>query len=177
LTSQVFANFYLNSFDHYIKHELGVRYYGRYVDDFCIVHPDKAFLISIVHKMRSFLESELWLTLYPKKVYLQHYSKGVPFLGTVIKPHRIYIADRIKGNFFHAIEKQDCITRDHKPTPEEQKHFLSSMNSYLGIMRHYKTYKLRKRMIMRHLSGWWWRHVYLSGGVMPFVLRRKVRGP
>ncbi len=34
LTSQVFANFYMNSFDHYLKHDLGIKYYGRYVDDF-----------------------------------------------------------------------------------------------------------------------------------------------
>ena len=44
LSSQVFANFYMNSFDHYLKHELGIRYYGRYVDDFILVHEDKELL-------------------------------------------------------------------------------------------------------------------------------------
>lgn len=44
LTSQVFANFYLTEFDHYIKHVLGIKCYLRYVDDFVIVHQDEEYL-------------------------------------------------------------------------------------------------------------------------------------
>jgi len=90
LTSQVFANFYLNPFDHFIKTTLNIRYYGRYVDDFVIINNDKEFLKSLIPKIRSFLQNELQLELHPKKIYLQHFSKGVKFLGVVIKPHRIY---------------------------------------------------------------------------------------
>jgi len=70
---------------------------------------------------------------------------------------------------------QNDIARDHKPTREEQEAFLSSMNSYLGIMKHYKTYKLRKRMIFENLSGWWWNYFYLSGGIEKFVLKQKYK--
>ncbi len=173
LTSQVFANFYMNSFDHFVKHDLSIRYYGRYVDDFIIIHQDLSYLKSLIPVLSNFLLSTLQLPLHPKKIYLQHYTKGVQFLGTVIKPNRIYIANRTKGNFYAAIEKQNIVARDHKPNREEQKVFLSSMNSYLGIMKHYKTYKLRKGMIFKHLSGWWWNYVYLSGGISKFVLKRK----
>jgi len=173
LTSQVFANFYMNSFDHYIKDELGIRYYGRYVDDFLIVHPDKEYAKSLLPMIADFLQTRLALTLHPKKIYLQHYAKGVQFLGAVIKPNRVYIANRTKGNFYTAIEKQNIVARDHKPTKEEQALFLSSMNSYLGIMKHYKTYKLRKKMIFKFLAGWWWNYVYLTGGIAKFVLKRK----
>jgi len=168
LTSQIFANFYMNSLDHFIKHDLGIRYYGRYVDDFVIVHPDKEYLKSLVPKIKGFIEKELRLTLHPNKIYLQHYTKGVKYLGAVIKPHRIYIANRTKGNFYHAIEKLNLIARDHKPTKEEKGKFLSSMNSYLGIMKHYKTYHLRRRILIKNLSGWWWNFAYLSGGVNKF---------
>ena len=72
-----------------------------------------------------------------------------------------------------AIEKQNRIAQDHIPDIDEQKAFLSSMNSYLGIMKHYKTYKLRKEMIFKHLSGWWFNFVYLSGGISKFVLKQK----
>nr|NQU93847.1 hypothetical protein [Bacteroidota bacterium] len=154
-TSQVFANFYLNPFDHFIKTTSNIQYYGRYVDDFVIVHPNKDHLKSLIPKIRNYLQMELRLELHPKKIYLQHFTKGVQFLGAVIKPHRIYIANRTKGNFYHAIQKQNKIARDHKPTKEERAAFLSSMNSYLGILKHYKTYRLRKRMIRKHLSGWW----------------------
>ena len=69
------------------------------------------------------------------------------------------------------MEKQNKVTQDHKPTKEEQAAFLSGMNSYLGIMKHYKTFKLRKKMILKHLDGGWWKCVYLTGGIGKFVLR------
>lgn len=173
LTSQVFANFYMDTFDHYIKHDLKIKYYGRYVDDFVIVHENKEYLKNLIPKLSEFLQTELEVTIHPKKIYLQHYSKGVKFLGTVILPNRIYIANRTKGNFYNAIEKQNEIARNHKPTKEEQQIFQSSMNSYLGIMKHYKTYKLRKVMIFKNLSAWWWNYIYLSGGLSKFVLKKK----
>jgi len=171
LTSQVFANFYMHQFDAFLTKELGLKYYGRYVDDFVIVHTDKDYLKSLIPQLSNFLLSTLQLTLHPKKIYLQHYSKGVQFLGTVIKPNRIYIANRTKGNFYNAIEKQNKVIQDHKPSKEDKAAFLSSMNSYLGIMKHYKSYKLRKRMIFKRLSAYWFNHVYLSGGVAKFVLK------
>jgi RNA-directed DNA polymerase len=171
LTSQVFANFYMDTFDHFVKHDLKIRYYGRYVDDFVIVHKDKEYLKKVISKISEYLQTELQVTIHPKKIYLQHYSKGVKFLGTVILPNRIYIANRTKGNFYNAIVKQNQIARNHKPSKEELQSFQSSMNSYLGIMKHYKTYKLRKGMLFKNLTGYWWNHVYLSGGIAKFILK------
>lgn len=173
LTSQIFANFYMNSFDHFVKHDLKIRYYGRYVDDFVIVHHDKEFLKSLIPRLSNFLFSTLQLTLHPKKIYLQHYTKGVQFLGTIIKPNRVYIANRTKGNFYEAIIKQNVIARAHKPNAAEKAAFQSSMNSYLGIMKHYKTYRLRKKMIFNNISGWWWNYAFLKGGLAKFVLKPK----
>jgi RNA-directed DNA polymerase len=173
LTSQVFANFYLNPFDHFIKHDLGIRYYGRYVDDFVIVHQDKAYLNSLIPLIKNTLQERLGLTLHPNKIYLQHYTKGVEFLGSVIKPHRIYIANRTKGNFYTAIAKQNALVKEHKPSKQQKASFLSCMNSYLGLMKHRNTYKLRKKMLFTKLSSWWWNHMYLSGGLAKFVIRAK----
>lgn len=149
LTSQVFANFYMNISDQYISKELGIKFYGRYGDDFVIVHQDKEYLKSLLPIITNFLQSQLHLTLHPKKIYLQHYSKGVQFLGTIIKSNRIYIANRTKGNFYTAIMKQNVVVQNKKPTTAEQQQFLSSMNSYLGIMKHYKTYRLRKNAFQK----------------------------
>lgn len=77
LTSQVFANFYMDGFDHFVKHNLGINYYGRYVDDFVIVHENKEYLKKLIPQISGFLQSNLKLTLHPRKIYLQHYSKGV----------------------------------------------------------------------------------------------------
>jgi len=103
LTSQLFGNVYLNDFDIFIKHLLRAKYYGRYVDDIVVVHQDREYLKSIIPFMEKYLRNNLFLELHPKKIYLQHFSKGVRFLGTVIKPYRIYIQNRVKGNFYQKI--------------------------------------------------------------------------
>jgi len=171
LTSQVFANFYMNSFDHFVKSTLNIRYYGRYVDDFVIIHTDKNYLVKIQKEILNFLQIKLHLTLHPKKIYLQHFSKGVKFLGTYIKPYRIYIAKRTKGNFYNAIKNQNDVVRLNKPSKNEINYFLSVMNSYLGIMKHYDTFKLRKRMVFKNISGWWLNYASLKGGIAKFVLK------
>jgi RNA-directed DNA polymerase len=176
LTSQVFANFYMNTLDHYVKHDLKIQFYGRYVDDFVIVHPDKAFLKSLILELYDFLQSTLHLTLHPKKIHLQHYKKGVKFIGAVILPNRIYIANRTKGNFYNAIANQNKVVQNRKPTKAEQETLLSSLNSYLGIMKHYQSFNLRKQMVFKNktgLSGYWFNHLYLSGGIAKFVLKNK----
>jgi RNA-directed DNA polymerase len=61
----------MDNFDHFIKHELGIKYYGRYVDDFIIVHQDKAYLKTILYRITDYLKMELNLTIHPKKIYLQ----------------------------------------------------------------------------------------------------------
>jgi len=173
LTSQLFSNIYLNGFDHYVKGTLGINHYGRYVDDFVIIHQERYYLQSIIPKIRDYLKNKLHLELHPKKIYLQHFSKGVRFLGAVIKPHRIYIANRTKGNFYRAIEKHNKIVRAGKPTKEDKEAFLSSMNSYLGIMKHYRTYNIRKKMIRKNLSAWWCNYFY-AAGYDKFVYKKRV---
>jgi hypothetical protein len=98
----------------------------------------------------------------------------VQFLGVIIKPHRIYIANRTKGNFYQAIQIQNHIARHHKPTNEEQAEFLSSMNSFLGILKHYKTYKLRQQIIREKLSGWW-ENIFYAKGYSKFIAKKRVK--
>ncbi|MEA3448493.1 MAG: RNA-directed DNA polymerase [Bacteroidota bacterium] len=85
LTSQVFGNIYLNKIDHYIKNELGIKYYGRYVDDMIFVHPRKEKLLSVINPINNKLK-EIGMKIHPQKIYLQHYDKGV-FLMSVNSPH------------------------------------------------------------------------------------------
>jgi RNA-directed DNA polymerase len=164
LTSQIFANFFMNSFDHYIKKELGIKYYGRYVDDFFLVHNDREYLKSLVFEISSFLQKNLELTLHPRKIYLQHYSKGLKFLGAFLDVNRIYIGRRTKGNFFYAIQEQNrnFVSSDN---------FLSCMNSYLGMMKHYKTFSLRKNMIEKNLNPCLLTHFAFEDRFEKFVLK------
>ncbi len=171
LSSQVFANFYLNIFDHFVKHDLGIKYYGRYVDDFVLVHESREYLTSLIPVIRKFLDDELALELHPKKIYLQHFSHGVCYLGAVIKCNRIYVGKRTKGNFYDAIMRHNAVVKDHVPDSQETQQFVASMNSYLGLMRHFDTSRLRREMVRRHVRGWW-SYSWVEGNIVKFSMRQ-----
>ena len=144
LTSQLFSNIYLSGFDHYIKRTLNVRHYGRYVDDFFIVHTSKEYLTQLIEQARVYLEHELGIVLHPRKIYLQNIFRGVPFLGAVIKPHRSYVQKRTLTNFRQAMAKGERFYR-HAPVT-----LLQTLNSYLDFMRHHKSFRLRKGIITKN---------------------------
>lgn len=101
------------------------------------------------------------------------YDKGVAYLGAAIKPGRVYVGKRMKANFYRSIEKHNQVLGEFgrdKPGIEVLQSFQSSMNSYLGIMRHHDTYRLRKGMVSKNVKGWW-RFAYVNGGVTKFVAK------
>ena len=103
----------------------------RYVDDCVIVHEEKDYLKMLVPELRKFLSEKLYLTLHPKKIYLQKASHGVEFLGAFIKPSHTVIGRRTKGNFVKKLQVYEKMAEDHKPTKEEKDAILSSVNSAL----------------------------------------------
>ncbi len=152
LTSQLFGNIYLNNLDHFMKSTLKCKYYGRYVDDFIIVHSEKRFLTSLVPRIKEFLSENAQLTLHPKKIHLQECRKGIPFLGAVIKPYRIYIGNRIKGSFFKKIQYWEIQCRKASFCLKEKVRCQSCLNSYLGLMKHFNTFRLQKKMTQTIMS-------------------------
>lgn len=84
LTSQLFANVYLNELDQFIKRFLRAEYFIRYADDFIILSSDKERLISFLPLIQLFLRDRLRLLLHPNKVFLQTVGRGVDFLGWCI---------------------------------------------------------------------------------------------
>lgn len=81
LTSQLFANLYLDELDQFVKHVLGIKYYLRYMDDFLVLSNDKRGLHRLESLFREFLVKNLKLELHYKKVSLSPLSKGISFLG------------------------------------------------------------------------------------------------
>jgi hypothetical protein len=165
LTSQLFGNVYLNDFDHFVKYKLGCQCYGRYVDDIVIVQQDKECLKSLIPLLREYLQKKLLLELHPRKIYLQHFSKGVCFLGAFIKSYRIYIGTQTKGNFYKNIKYWNNFFAEtpYEFNGENLELFLSGVNSYLGNMDQFNTYKLRKKMLMQSLSPQFWNYFCVSG--------------
>lgn len=81
LTSQFFANVYLNELDCFVKHELKAKYYIRYVDDFVILHESKEQLENWKQQINIFLREKLKIELHPQKSRIIPLSKGIDFVG------------------------------------------------------------------------------------------------
>lgn len=178
LTSQIFANFYLHSLDCFVTETLGFKDYGRYVDDFVLMDADPARLKAAIPRIAEFLRRDLGLTLHPRKVYMQPATNGFQFLGAVIKPGRIYAASRIKGNFYAAIarynreiEQQNGLIKPTQLTKSQ-----CTINSYLGLMIHYQTWRLRHRMLSEVLDGRWLQYFEIRkdyGALLPVVQAKR----
>lgn len=84
LTSQIFANIYLNEFDHYIKDVLRIKYYIRYMDDFIILHPDKRYLKAILSKIEKYFKYKLALDLNSKTQIFLVNRRAIDFLGYIV---------------------------------------------------------------------------------------------
>ena len=138
LTSQLFSNIFMNKLDQYVKRELHCKHYGRYVDDFYIVSKNKAFLHKIIPLIQKFLKEELHLDINCGKTTITNVKYGVEFLGAYIKPYRTYISNaslrRIKTKLSLIGSKSNIV---------------NSINSYLGIFKHYSSFKLRKELFSK----------------------------
>lgn len=166
LPSQMFANYLLNSLDWAIENEYGIKYHGRYVDDIYLVAETKEQILNTIPKIRTKLES-LGLKLSPKKFYMQHYTKGLDFTGAVVKPGRVYPLNRTVTNFRHSIQRLNkCRTKNQIIKT------LSSVNSYLGLLRHYDTYAIRYNGLME-IDSRIFKWIYIKGHMEVVKLKKR----
>lgn len=146
LPSQMLGNFYLSPFDHFCKSRF--RFYGRYVDDFFIVHESREYLLDMVKVLREFLQS-MGLKLHPDKIRIYHYKQGVPFLGAVIKGRALLPGKRIRGGFRNVLREIDALPKETKHD-EAIEQSVCRINSYLGMLKHFNACKYIRNMIKRH---------------------------
>jgi hypothetical protein len=122
LSSQFFANVYLDVLDQHTKHHLGARHYIRYVDDFIFLHESVDWLNGVLADVEAFLPVQLGVRLNPTKTILQPVDRGVDFVGQVIKPWRRYTRPRTVN---------EAVRRIAAVSDED---FLSVTNSYFGLV-------------------------------------------
>ncbi|WP_416988949.1 reverse transcriptase domain-containing protein [Alistipes dispar] len=146
LTSQLFSNLYLNDFDHYMKERLGLKHYGRYVDDFYIVHNDPGYLLSLIPAIGRFLRDDAALSLHPDKTKLANVLGGIAFLGSYIKPYRRYVLHRTVFRIREKLDRLDRRPPGYFAEPRRLRRALSSANSFLGTFVRARTYRLRQEV-------------------------------
>lgn len=143
LTSQLFANIYLNELDHFVKDKLRVRWYGRYMDDFLVIHHDKAELIKIEGEIRTFLRDNLKLVLSDRKVIISNVRDGIPFIG-----YRIFY-DHILVRGPTLLHMQRKLTRKRQELRKGyvyQDQLTASITSLFGHFKHANSWNLKQRM-------------------------------
>lgn len=91
LTSQFFANIYLNKLDHFVKQSLGYQAYVRYMDDFILFSDDPQELKQALKQIDKFVQQELELRIKPQSVHFNRVSHGIPYLGYRIFPKLLRI--------------------------------------------------------------------------------------
>lgn len=169
LSSQFFSNLYLNELDQYIKHELKIKSYLRYVDDMMILGNNPKELITQKNKIDLFLQEKLHLSLHPCKTTLQRVNQGANFLGVIVFPHHSYPRKRqikslkSKVNFFNKLidlKKPELLNiptngiwrkyiskgKCNLSMEAIERKIISTLNSYYGLFIHSKSYRLRKKM-------------------------------
>ena len=144
LTSQFFANVYMNPLDQFVKHKLKAHYYGRYVDDMILFHEDPDVLNDWYVQIDQFLQEKLLLNLHHKKKHLNLANKGIDFTGFIIKPGRTYLR---QATVDHCKQKIRAWERKGAPIdPESLKNLSEGVNSYLGMLRQVSGYNARKKI-------------------------------
>ncbi|MFY9463114.1 MAG: reverse transcriptase/maturase family protein [Candidatus Sungiibacteriota bacterium] len=131
LTSQLFANVYMNEFDQFVKHRFKMRYYVRYADDFVFLSHDRGRLETALPIIDDFLREKLKLSLHPDKVFIKTFASGVDFLGWIHFPDHRVLRTSTKRRMIRrvvATQKQETI------------------DSYLGLLRHGNAHGLQERI-------------------------------
>jgi len=143
LTSQLFANLYLNELDYFIKHNLKIKYYIRYMDDWIILSQDKKYLWDILKQTEIFLQENLFLELN-NKTSIFPVSQGIDFLG-----YRIWATHRLlrkssKNRMKRKLKRYQILYKENKINLNK---IISSLASWLGHTAHCNSYNLRKKIL------------------------------
>ena len=146
LTSQFFANVYLDKLDQFVKYQLGIKYYIRYVDDFVILHNSREQLEVWKEEIDKFLREELKLKLHPQKSKIIPLSKGVDFVGF----RNFYYYRLLRKRNVKKMEAKIKNFKEGKMTKEKLLGSFQGFNAYAKLAN---SFKLRKEIIKKIYSN------------------------
>ncbi len=135
LTSQLFANVYLNELDWFVKKNLKESFYIRYMDDFVILSKDKKRLGAVKKEIQRFLKKELRLFLHPQKSQVYKLNQGLDFLG-----YRLFLYKRkLRAISYKRMKrKRRAYVRSVAVGKKEIGSYVGSLNSWYGRIKFLK---------------------------------------
>lgn len=147
LTSQLFANIYLNELDKFVKHSLKMKYYIRYMDDFIIFSESKSELHYILNEIENFLKTKLELELN-NKTRIQPVKTGVEFVGYI----HFYNKIRIRKSSWKRFKKNLKTTKkSYDKNTINKETYNNTISSYYGHLKHTKNKKIINKIVKMKL--------------------------
>ncbi|NJR19746.1 MAG: RNA-directed DNA polymerase [Calothrix sp. CSU_2_0] len=143
LTSQFFANVYLNGFDHFVQEELKVGKYLRYVDDFAFFADDWYFLAEVRIAIEEYLNNKLRLKIHPIKSQLFETKYGANFVGFRVLPNFIRVRTE---NLRRAKRRLKKMQRDYICGKISSEKVSQSIQSWFAHLEHGDTRQLRQKI-------------------------------
>lgn len=137
--SQYLANIYLNELDQYCKHELKIRNYVRYMDDFIMLAPNRGVAREWYDEIDNFVNTRLKLRLNPKSRYMPN-DKGVEFVGYRIHEDFMLIRKRSKRSITQIIE-------DYIGGADDEMKFVERATAWHGHAMHADAYRYTEKML------------------------------
>ena len=150
LTSQLFANVYLNELDHFVKRVLRDKYYLRYMDDFLILGLDKKHLHEDKERIRIFLRDRLKLEMHPKKAEIFQIDsigksttsngavRGIDFLGYVVRDGRRFLRKSTVKRFMKKKRRYETMVKNGKRTETSFQNACASWRGYASFADSHK---------------------------------------
>ena len=155
LTSQFFANVYLNALDQFIKHQLKCKHYLRFVDDFVLLAKCPKQLSLWQVQISHFLQQQLGLRLKAKMV-LKPVQLGADFLGYIVKPHYLLVRKRVINHLHQKLNvfkkqlllslNQNWLRVDHLLIEKIN----ATLASYIGHFKHAHSLQLIRQLWQQH---------------------------
>jgi hypothetical protein len=148
--------------------------YYRFVDDFVVACRDKRFLLDMIPKMEGFLRDKLKLTLHKDKRYIQPVSHGLLFVGTFIKPGRVYMSNRTLARFAERCNGFRSLLEKEEVNILDLQRIECVINSYMGFCKGRRTYGRRKQFI-NSMGKAFWKYFTVGGHYQNIKIKRNYR--
>ena len=146
VTSQDFANIYLNEVDQFCKRYLGLKWYVRYMDDICIIVKDRETARNVLAKIRTYVKDHLDLELN-EKTHIYPLAQGINTLGFRIHTTHLEVRNSSKTAMKRRIKKIDEKVQSGRLTKKQAQ---QAVNAWLGHARHSNSYNLAKKIFEKY---------------------------
>ena len=174
ITSQLFSNIVLNIYDQFVKRTLKIKHYGHYVDDMYHMDKSRSFLLEKIPQIQEFLQNDVHVHVHPNKIRLLSAYDANQYLGAYVRPYYIVPRQRTINKFSKVMNQLEYrLVVGDPPTIDELYHIRAQINSYCGLLIHYKSFNLRRKYLDRPA---FYKYFIFDKGFSKVILRPEYGG-